>query len=136
MSLGINSCHFLGNLGKKPEMRHTNAGLAVVNFSIACTEKLKTAEGYEEKTEWVNVVVFGKMGEACEKWLGKGSQVYVSGRLQQRKWSGRDGVDRYVAEIVAREVRFCDSNKSLKDEGHETGDYGPGEDIPTGGAPF
>lgn len=99
---GVNQCNFVGNLGRDPEMRTTQAGKAVCNFSIAVNEKWNG----QEHTEWVNVVAWGKLAEICGQYLTKGREVYVSGRMQTRKWQDRDGNDKYTTEIVANTMQM------------------------------
>lgn len=97
----LNQCQFIGNLGKDPEIRQTTNGNKVASFSVAVTEKWKSKAGeMQERTEWVNVVVWseGLVG-VVEKYLSKGSKVFISGKMQTRKWE-KDGVDRYATEIV------------------------------------
>lgn len=103
----VNNCMFIGRLGRDPESRFTQSGKTVVNFSIACSEKRVG----EEYTEWVNIVVWDKLGEICAQYLQKGSLVYISGRMQTRKWQDQSGSDRYTTEIVAREMKMLDSKK-------------------------
>ena len=103
----VNNCMFIGRLGRDPESRFTQSGKTVVNFSIACSEK----RGGEEYTEWVNIVAWDKLGEICAQYLQKGSLVYISGRMQTRKWQDQSGTDRYTTEIVAREVKMLDGKK-------------------------
>ena len=98
----LNKCCFIGNLGRNPELRHTQDGKKVANFSIACTEKWKSATGErKERTEWVRIVCFndGLVG-VIEKYLRKGSKVYLEGQLQTRKWTDKDGNDKYTTEVV------------------------------------
>lgn len=103
----LNLCQFIGNLGQDPEMRSTQGGGAVCNLRIACTDKYKDRDGnMQERTEWVSVVVFGRTAEAVHKFCKKGKQVYVSGRLQTRKWTDKAGAERYSTEVVAEDVKF------------------------------
>ena len=104
----INNCMFIGRLGRDPESRFTQSGKTVVNFSIACSEK----RGGEEYTEWVNIVAWDKLGEICAQYLQKGSLVYISGRMQTRKWQEKEGGTRYTTEIVAREMKMLDGRES------------------------
>ena len=104
----VNNCMFIGRLGRDPESRFTQSGKTVVNFSIACSEK----RGGEEYTEWVNIVVWDKLGEICAQYLQKGSLVYISGRMQTRKWQDKEGGTRYTTEIVAREMKMLDGRES------------------------
>ena len=109
--MSLNKIMLIGNLGQKPELRQTNSNLAVTRLSIATTERRKGADGnWTNHTEWHNVVVFGRQAENCEKFLDKGRQVYVEGRLQTRKYQDKDGNDRRSTEVVASDVRFL-SNK-------------------------
>lgn len=108
MSRGINKAILVGNLGADPETRHTQSGTAVCNFRIATSEAWKDKQSGEqqERTEWHSIVAWGKLGEICGEYLRKGSQVYVEGSLQTRKWQDKDGQDRYTTEIVAREMQM------------------------------
>jgi single-strand DNA-binding protein len=97
----LNRVQLIGNMGRDPEMRYTTSGKAVCNFSVATSHTWKDAEGTpQERTEWHNIVAWGKLGEICNQYLGKGRQVFLEGRLQTRKWQGQDGSDRYTTEVV------------------------------------
>lgn len=99
---GVNKVILVGNLGKDPEVRYLEGGTAVANFSLATTETYKDKTGNRvEQTEWHNVVVWRGLAEIAEKYLKKGSQVYVEGKLRTRAWDDKDGVKRYTTEIVA-----------------------------------
>ena len=117
MSNGVNKVILIGNLGQKPEMRYTATNSAVANLSIATTESWKDRESGEmrDKTEWHKVVFFGKPAETIEKYLDKGSKIYVEGKLQTRKWQDKDGNDRWTTEIVGNEFNFLDSRPSQGD---------------------
>lgn len=97
----VNKWIGVGNLGRDPEMKYTASGEAICNFSIACTENWKDKQTGEKKeqTEWVRLSYFGKLAEICGQYLKKGSQVYVEGSLRTRKWSDKDGQERYTTEI-------------------------------------
>ena len=104
----VNQCNFIGNTGKDPETRYGTNGDAITNFSIACSEKWKnksTGE-MEEKTEWVRCVAFGKLGEIAGEYLAKGKPVYISGRMQTRKWENKEGVTQYTTEIVVDRLQL------------------------------
>ena len=117
----LNQVHLIGRLGRDPEQRFTQAGGAISNFSVATDEGYKDQQGNKvEKTEWHRVVAFGKTAELCSKYLSKGSLVYVSGKLQTRKWQDKQGVDRYQTEIVAQNVQFLDRKESGGNRGAET----------------
>ena len=111
MSRGVNKVILVGNLGQKPEMRYTATQSAVANLSVATTESWKDKETGEmrDKTEWHKVVYFGKLAEIVEKYLDKGSKVYVEGKLQTRKWQDKSGADRWTTEIVGNELTMLDS---------------------------
>ena len=94
---GINKVILIGNLGKDPELKYGQAsGKAVCRFSLATTERWSG----EERTEWHNLVLFDRTAEVANEYLRKGSQIYVEGRIQTRKWQGQDGQDRYTTEVV------------------------------------
>ncbi|MCP3872373.1 MAG: single-stranded DNA-binding protein [Desulfobacteraceae bacterium] len=104
---GLNKVMLIGRLGRDPEIRYSQQGLAVVNFSIATSEQWtdKNTGDRQEKTEWHRIVVFGKQAEICEKYLSKGSQIYVEGRLQTRNYE-KDGQTHYITEIVVANFQF------------------------------
>lgn len=111
---GINKVIIVGNLGGDPEVRYTPSGSAVANFSVATSESWKDKNTGEkkERTEWHRIVVWGKLGELCGEYLSKGRQVYVEGRLQTRSYDDKDGVKRYMTEIIAADVQFLGSKES------------------------
>jgi single-strand DNA-binding protein len=97
----LNSCSFIGNLGKDPEVKQTQSGDKVANITIACSEKWKGRDGErKERTTWVPVIIWGPLAEIAERYLRKGSKVYITGKFSVRKWQDRDGHDRYSTEIV------------------------------------
>ena len=106
---GLNRVMLIGNLGKDPEIKYSQQGLAVVNFSIATSESWndKTTGQKQEKTEWHRVCAFGKQAEILEKYLKKGSKVYIEGRLQTRSWE-KDGQNQYTTEILISNFQFLD----------------------------
>lgn len=96
----VNSCTFVGNLGKDAELRYIPSGEAVASFSMACSETWKDKQGQkQERTEWVRIVLWGKTAEALTPYLKKGKQVYVVGRMQTRQWDDKEGIKRYTTEI-------------------------------------
>ncbi|PWK43627.1 single-stranded DNA-binding protein [Pleionea mediterranea] len=101
-SRGINKVILVGNLGNDPEIRYTANGGAIANLSIATSEQWKDKSSGEprEKTEWHRVVIFGKLAEIAGEYLRKGSQVYLEGKLQTRKWQDQQGQDKYTTEVV------------------------------------
>ena len=118
MSNGVNKVILIGNLGQKPEMRYTATNSAVANLSIATTESWKDKESGEmrDKTEWHRVVFFGNPAETIERYLDKGSKIYVEGKLQTRKWQDKDGNDRWTTEIVGSQFNFLDSRPSQNND--------------------
>lgn len=108
MARGINKVILVGNLGNDPEVRYANNGSAIANISIATTEswKDKNTGEQQDRTEWHRVVMFNRLGEIAGEYLKKGSQVYIEGKLQTRKWQDNNGQDRYTTEIVANEMQM------------------------------
>ena len=108
----VNNCMFIGRLGRDPETRYTQSGKAVASFSLACSEK----RGGEESTEWVNIVAWDKLAEIAGQYLTKGSLVFISGRMQTRKWQDKEGGTRYTTEIVAREMQMLSPKGEARQE--------------------
>ncbi len=106
MANDLNRCEFIGRLGKDPTTRYTQDGKAVVNFSIAVSQAWKKDGEKQEKTTWVPIVAFGKLAEICSEYLRKGSQVFVAGEFQVRKWQDKEGKDRYTTEIVGDQLQM------------------------------
>lgn len=131
----LNKVLLIGNLGKDPETRYMPDGSAVCNFSIATAESWKDKEGNkQEKTEWHNIVVYRKLAEICGQYLKKGSQVYLEGRLQTRKWQDKtSGQDRYTTEIVCDEMKMLGSKQ--QGEGGGQGAQAPQNSKPAENKP-
>ncbi len=108
MARGVNKVILVGNLGKDPEVRYMPNGNAVANITLATSESWKDKQTGEqqEKTEWHRIVMFRRLGEIAGEYLKKGSQVYIEGKLQTRKWQDNSGNDRYTTEIVANEMQM------------------------------
>lgn len=106
----LNKVMLIGNLGKDPEVRTTPGGAVVANFSVACTERWKDQSGQkQERTEWVNVVVWKKTAEIAQRFLRKGSKVYVEGKLQTRSWDDTaTGQKRYATEVIGDQLVLLD----------------------------
>jgi single-strand DNA-binding protein len=103
----VNKVILIGNLGKDPETRYMPSGDAICNITLATTDSWKDKSGEkQERTEWHRVAFFGKLAEIAGEYLKKGSQVYVEGRLQTRKWQDKEGQDRYTTEIVADRMQM------------------------------
>lgn len=106
----LNKVMLIGNLGKDPEVRYTAGGTAVASFSVATTEKFKGKDGnWEEKTEWHNITLWARLAEIAGEYLSKGKTVYIEGRLQTRKWTDKEGKDRYTTEIVGEKMQMLSS---------------------------
>ena len=125
MANGVNKAIIVGNLGKDPEIRHAANGNQIANLTIATSEKWKDKQTgqQQEKTEWHRVCAFGKLAEIMGQDLKKGSQVYIEGKLQTRKWQDSNGQDRYTTEIVANEMQMLggrgDSGQQGQQQGHQ-----------------
>jgi single-strand DNA-binding protein len=134
MARGINKVILIGNLGQDPEVKYMPSGAAVANVRLATTDawKDKNTGEQQERTEWHNVVFFARLAEIVGEYLKKGSKIYVEGRLQTRKWQGKDGQDRWSTEIVANEMQMLDS-KGGGGGGGNWDEGGSGQDR--GGAP-
>lgn len=114
MARGVNKVILVGRLGQEPDKRSMPSGRAVCNVSLATTDSWKDKNSGErqERTEWHRVVFFDRLAEIVDEYLHKGSQVYVEGRLQTRKWQDKDGQDRYTTEIIASDMQMLDSRGS------------------------
>ena len=108
MARGVNKVILIGHLGADPETRAMPSGMQVANLRLATTEswKDKASGEQQERTEWHNVALFGRLGEVAAEYLRKGSQVYIEGRLRTRKWQDKEGRDRYTTEIVGSEMQM------------------------------
>jgi len=111
MARGVNKVILVGNLGKDPDMKYTAGGAAIANITVATSESWNDKQTGEkiEKTEWHRVVFFRRLAEIVGEYLRKGSQVYIEGKLQTRKWQDQNGQDRYTTEIVASEMQMLGS---------------------------
>lgn len=118
----------LGNLGADPELRYTTNQTPVCNFNIATTESWTGNDGQkQEKTEWHRIIVWGKLAENCSKYLAKGRSVLVEGKLQTRKWTDKENVERYTTEIVAHNVTFVGAKPKEDGEGQQQGGGRPAQ---------
>ena len=105
--MSVNKVILIGNLGKDPEVRFTAGGKAVARFSVATSEVWNDAEGSrQERTEWHNIVVWGKQAESCGQYLQKGRQVYIEGSIRNRQYDDKDGNKKYITEVNAQRVQF------------------------------
>jgi len=123
--MSVNKVILVGNLGKDPELRYTAAGTAVATFSLATTERYKDRDGNpQQKTEWHNIVAWRQLAEICGKYLHKGKQIYVEGKIQNRSYDDRDGNKRYISEVVINEMQMLGSRDDNQQGG---GNYGGGQ---------
>lgn len=112
MSKDLNKVQMTGRLGADPEMRFTPQGHAVTTFRVASNRSWRTSEGEtHEDTEWFRVVAWNKLAEICNKWLSKGSRVYVEGRLQTRQWQDQEGQTRSTTEVIANDMIILDARR-------------------------
>tara|TARA_Y100001954_G_C15580502_1_gene488094 strand:- start:379 stop:789 length:411 start_codon:yes stop_codon:yes gene_type:complete len=110
---GVNKVILVGNLGKDPEVRYLDSGVAVANFSLATTENYKNKEGERvSQTEWHNIVFWRGLAEVAEKYLKKGDSVYVEGKIKTRKWEDKEGNTRYSTEILADNMTMLGKKNS------------------------
>lgn len=110
MAGSVNKVILVGNLGADPELRYTSSGAGVCDLRVATNETWLDKSGQKQtRTEWHKIVVWGKRGEVCGKYLSKGRPVYVEGRLQTRSWEDKEGNKRYTTEVVANDVQFLGS---------------------------
>lgn len=127
--MSVNKTILVGNLGRDPEIRYTTNGSAVANINLATTRRYKGRDGQQhEETEWHRVVMFSRLAEIAGEYLRKGSQVYIEGRLQTRKWQDQNGQDRYTTEVVANEMQMLGGGGS----GGGQGSGGSGQSAPSG----
>jgi single-strand DNA-binding protein len=132
----VNKVIIIGNLGRDPETRYMPDGGAITNISVATTETWKDKQGEkQEKTEWHRVAFFGKLAEIAGEYLKKGSQVYVEGRLQTRKWQDKDGADKYTTEIVANAMQMLGSRQGMGGGGDRDREAGADRDGGGGARP-
>ena len=118
MSRGINKAILVGNVGKDAELSNLPSGQQVAKFSLATSRSYKDNGGEQkEETDWHNIVAWGKLAEICGKYVQKGKQVYIEGRIQYRVWEGNDGQKRYSTDIIANEVQL------LGGKSREPGEY-------------
>ena len=130
MAGGVNKVILVGNLGADPDMKYTPSGQAVCELRLATNESWNDKNGQkQEKVEWHRVVVWGKRAEVCSKYLSKGRQIYVEGRIQTRTYDDKQGQKRYITEIVANDVQFLGG----KGGGENSAPSMPADDAPSGG---
>jgi single-strand DNA-binding protein len=116
----INKVTLIGHCGKPPEVRYTQSGSPVANFSLATNESWTSKTGErQDTTEWHRIVAWGKLAEICQEYVHKGSYLYIEGKIQTRSYDDRDGVKRYITEIKAMEIGLLDRKPGLESAGGE-----------------
>jgi single-strand DNA-binding protein len=113
--VSVNKAILVGHLGADPETKTASSGLAIASLRVATSERVKDGDSWKDHTEWHRVVCFGKTAENVGKYLTKGRQVYVEGRIRTQKWTDKEGRDRYTTEIVADQVHFLGGGKGNGD---------------------
>lgn len=110
----LNQVQLIGNLTKDPELKQTKSGNSVVTFTIATSRSVKNGETWDEETDFHNVIIWGKLAETVQQYVSKGQKLFVTGRLQNRSYD-KDGIKRYVTEVVGTDIVFMDSKKQSQD---------------------
>lgn len=129
---GVNKVILIGNLGKDPELRYLPSGGAVTKFSLATGSKWKDKDGqWQDRTDWHNIVAFGRTAEVCNEYLKKGSQVYIEGRIQTRSYDDRDGNKKWITEIIARNVNLLGRKGEPEEEIPEEAEQPVAEETKT-----
>jgi len=130
--MSVNKVILVGHLGKDPDVRFTTSGSAVANFSLATSEVWNDRDGKrQERTEWHNIVVWGKQAESCGQYLAKGRQVYVEGSIRTRSYDDKSGNKRYITEIVAQRIQFLGGGGGTRLA--QPMDAGQGDDVSIAG---
>ncbi|MEI7772624.1 MAG: single-stranded DNA-binding protein, partial [Chloroflexales bacterium] len=131
MAKDLNKVQMTGRLGADPEMRYTAQGSAVTHFNVASGRTWKDKEGNQhEDTEWFRIVAWDKLGEICNQYLTKGTRVYVEGRLQTRKWTDREGQDRYTSEVIAQDMIILSPRGERGPVPDAEGEFEESEELP------
>lgn len=110
----MNKVMLLGRLGQETDLRYTPSGKSVCKFSLATTKKFTKDGSKQEVTQWHNIVIWGKLAELCNQYLSKGSQVLIEGEISYRKYTAKDGVEKYMTEILADNVTFLNNSPTQK----------------------
>jgi single-strand DNA-binding protein len=119
MGRGLNKVMLIGRLGADPEIRYTQDGTPVASLSLATSRSVKKGDQWEDETDWHKVIAWRKLAEICERYLNKGSQIYVEGQIRTRSWEDKDGNKRYVTEVHAQDIQMLDSRKERQGGGSE-----------------
>ena len=130
--MSVNKVILIGNLGKDPELKYTTSSRAVVNFSLATSERWTSQDGQkQEKTTWHNIVAWGKQAEVINEYCRKGKQLYIEGRIDNRSWDKDDGTKGYISEVVVQNFQFLGSRNEASGTG---GASQPAASAPAAGA--
>jgi len=128
----LNKIMLIGNLGRDPEMNYTPSGTAVTKFSLAVNRYKKSSTGErQEETEWFNIVAWDKLAETCNQYLRKGSKVYIEGRASQRKYTDKNGIERYAFEVIVSDMEML-TPKSAQSGSSDSFLAGRSDDDPLG----
>lgn len=138
---GVNKVILVGNLGKDPEVRHLDNGIAVANFSLATTESYTNKQGERvNQTEWHNIVLWRGLADVAEKYLKKGNSIYVEGKISTRKWEDKEGNTRYSTDIIADKMTMLgsksDNSNTSTESNHASVEPAPSEDSGNDDLPF
>jgi len=134
MAKDLNSCFFIGRIGKPLELKYMPNGNAVLNFSIACSDDYKDKGGEKvEQTNWIDLVIFGKGAEIVKQYCSKGSKLFVNGKQRTRKWQTESGENRYSTEVVVNDFQMLDSKG---DNQHQSQQSAPRQNTSSGHAGF
>ena len=125
----LNKIMLIGNLGRDPELQVTSDGTPVTKFSLAVSRTYNSSTGErKEETEWFNIVAWRNLAEICEKYLHKGSKVYIEGRITQRKYTDRDGIQRTAVDVIANDVQFLTPKSATVGAGSYAGNSSDSDD--------
>jgi len=128
--MGINKVILVGNVGKDPEVRHLDSGVAVASFSLATSETYKNKDGQKvTNTEWHNIVLWRGLAEIAEKYVKKGNPLYIEGKIRTRSWDDKDGNKRYTTEIIADNMQMLGSKQSSEEEASSAPESAAAVDI-------
>jgi single-strand DNA-binding protein len=132
--MSVNKVILVGNCGKDPELRYTPAGTAVTTINLATSEKFNGSDGNkQERTEWHRLVFWRQLAEICGKYLHKGKQIYVEGKLQTRKWIDQNGIERYTTEIIVDKMQML--GRASDGSANQGSTQAPGQAHPQQGQP-
>ncbi len=124
---GLNKVMLIGRLGRDPEIRYSANNTPICNFSLATSDRIRKGDTFEEKTEWHRIVIFGNQAENANKFLKKGSLVFVDGKIQSRTYQDKDGNERTVVEIIANSLNFLDPKDNFNGQPERTYQQNPKE---------